>query len=98
MTTTPPIPIVARLREWIKPQTNANAGLNWDLEEAADTIEALLDALLDTTAHLVAATSLLERGGKKAAPSDKMFAQMLADYQKSAEVGRAAIAKARGQS
>jgi hypothetical protein len=45
MTTTPPIPIVARLREWIKPQTNANAGLNWDLEEAADTIEALLEAL-----------------------------------------------------
>jgi hypothetical protein len=31
----------ARLREWIKPQTNANAGLNWDLEEAADRGEAL---------------------------------------------------------
>jgi rubrerythrin len=31
----------ARLREWIKPQTNANAGLNWDLEEAADRGEEL---------------------------------------------------------
>lgn len=54
----------------------------------------LLAALRHVTAALVAATSLLERGGKKAAPSDKMFAQMLVDYAASIEQGRAAIARA----
>jgi hypothetical protein len=49
------------------------------------------EALVDTLAHLVAAHSLLERGGKKAAASDKMFAQMLLDYAASIARGRAAI-------
>lgn len=40
-------------------------------------------------ASLVAAVSLLENGGKKAAASDKMFDQMLADYRKAIEAGRA---------
>lgn len=44
--------------------------------------EALREALLHTTASLAAAISLLERGSKKAAPSDKMFDMMLADYRK----------------
>lgn len=39
------------------------------------------DVTLDLAASLAAAISLLERGGKKAAPSGKMFDQMLADYQ-----------------
>ncbi len=43
-------------------------------------------------ASLVAAVSLLERGGKKAAASDKMFEVMLADYRKAIETGRAALA------
>jgi hypothetical protein len=40
-------------------------------------------------ASLAAAISLLERGGKKAAPSDKMFAIMLNDYRRSLEDWRA---------
>ena len=53
--------------------------------------DALREALRNALASLVAATSLLERGGKKAAPSDKMFAQMLVDYNKSAAAARAAL-------
>lgn len=55
--------------------------------------ERLAEVLLGATASLVAATSLLERGGKRAAPSDKMFAQMLADYRAAAEVARQALAQ-----
>ena len=46
----------------------------------SDEIEKLREAALDALAGLVAAHSLLKRGGKKAAPSDKMFEQMLCDY------------------
>lgn len=49
-------------------------------------------ALLDVTASLSAAISLLSRGSKKAAPSDKMFDQMVADYEASAERARATLA------
>jgi len=59
----------------------------------------LLEAMVGTAASLVAAISLLERGGKsakKAAPSDKMFDQMIADYKASVGHARAAIMKARG--
>lgn len=45
--------------------------------------DALVEALLDVTASLAAAVSLLERGGKaakKAAPSDRMFDLMVRDY------------------
>ena len=50
------------------------------------------EALVSVTASLAAAISLLERmpKAKKAAPSDKMFEQMLVDYRKSLETGRAA--------
>jgi hypothetical protein len=54
----------------------------------------LLEALKNVTAHLVAAHSLLQDGGKKSVGSDKMFEMMLNDYEKSIEVGRAAILKA----
>ncbi|HEX3587762.1 MAG TPA: hypothetical protein VH024_17315 [Candidatus Angelobacter sp.] len=46
------------------------------------------DALRDLLANLVAAVSLLERGSKKAAPSDKMFDQMIVDYKRSIARGR----------
>lgn len=49
------------------------------------------EALRTTTAHLAAAISLLERGGKKAAPSDKIFRMMLADYKKALAAGREAL-------
>ena len=47
--------------------------------------------LIDCAASLAAAISLLEKGGKKAAPSDKMFAQMLDDYRASLARARAAL-------
>lgn len=52
---------------------------------------ALRRVCIDVLAHLVAAHSLLKCGGKKAAPSDKMFNQMLKDYAASIERGRAAM-------
>ena len=54
-------------------------------------IERLRAGLLDAGASLAAAISLLERGGKKAAASDKMFAIMLDDYRKSLDRARAAL-------
>lgn len=69
------------------PETEANA----DLIAAAPDLQ---DALLDVAASLAAAISLLERGPKTAAPSNKMFDQMLTDYRASLTRARAAIAKA----
>lgn len=51
-------------------------------------IAELVGVLGDVTAHLVAAHSLLSRGGKKAAASDTIFKIMLQDYEKSFEAGR----------
>ena len=70
-----------------------------DLEARLAAAEAGEDALakqaIRVMASLAAAISLLGRGGKaakKAAPSDKMFDQMLKDYRASLEAGRAALA------
>jgi hypothetical protein len=52
---------------------------------------ALREALMAVTSSLAAAISLLECGGKaakKAAPSDRMFDQMMRDYKKSFERAR----------
>lgn len=57
-----------------------------------------VEVVRDVTPALIAAISLLERGGKKAAASDKMFAQMLADYSASVERARDLLAKLEGQS
>ncbi len=47
------------------------------------------EPLMDVTAHLAAALSLLKKGGHAgAAPSNKMFDQMLRDYQKSVDRAR----------
>lgn len=59
--------------------------------------ERLVEALKNVTSHLVAAHSLLKRGGKKAAASDTMFEVMLRDYEKSFEIGRTILAEAEGQ-
>lgn len=59
-----------------------------------DEVVRLREGLIDCTAHLAAAISLLERGGKaakKAAPSDKMFDLMLSDYRASVERARTAL-------
>lgn len=51
-------------------------------------------AIIHAIASLAAAISLLERTpkAKKAAPSDRMFEQMLCDYRKALEEARAALA------
>jgi uncharacterized coiled-coil protein SlyX len=64
-----------------------------DVDALKARIAELEAALSDTTAHLVAAVSLLERGGKKAAPSNTMFEQMLVDHKNSIERARAALEK-----
>lgn len=51
----------------------------------------LQEALRSTTVSLCSAVDLLERGGKKAAASNKMFAQMLVDCKNSFERGLAAL-------
>lgn len=58
-------------------------------------IAELVGVLGNVTTHLVAAHSLLSRGGKKAAASDTIFKIMLQDYEKSFEAGRKALAKLR---
>ncbi len=56
----------------------------------------IADVLMDVTTSLIAAISLLSRGGKTAAPSDRMFKQMLADYQNSVDRARAILARLDG--
>lgn len=54
------------------------------MKRVKETIKNLL-------AHLIAAISLLERGSKKIAPSDKMFDQMLKNYKTAIERNRATL-------
>ena len=71
------------------------------LEQAQDRIEELeaklAEAGVDVAASLNAAISLLERGGKKAAPSDKMFNQMLLDYKASLARFRTTLTELEGE-
>jgi len=60
---------------------------------AREHAQELVEALASVTASLVAATSLLNAGGKSAAASDKMFSVMLDDYGKSVDEARALLAK-----
>jgi hypothetical protein len=59
-----------------------------------EVVRLLREGAVDVTASLVAAVYLLKHGGKKAAPSDKMFGQMVLDYEASIERARAALATA----
>lgn len=63
-------------------------------DEAAGMVLVPRGILMGLMASLEAAISLLERGGKKAAPSNKMFDQMLADYKKDLDAARAMLAAA----
>lgn len=65
---------------------------------AYDKQRALIENMVSVMASLAAAISLLERSPKTAAPSDKMFDQMLDDYRNALEAARAAIAAAKEQS
>ncbi len=62
-----------------------------ELRSLAAQRDELLDALKDTTAHLVAAVTLLVRGGEQAVADDQMFSQMITDYTKSFKRGMAVI-------
>lgn len=67
------------------------------LEDALTAERAVSDkleeALKDTLSHLVAAASLLSHSPKTAAPSNKMFDQMVVDYKAAAKRSRAALAE-----
>lgn len=84
-----------RHREWAAYADHVRAALfaaRDDMVAEAVKADAELDeAFRDVTASLVAAVSLLRGGGKKAAPSDKMFAIMLDDYEKSIEAARSIL-------
>jgi hypothetical protein len=84
---------IAELEDANVSLANLNEGLMKMLMIRDARIAELEAALSDTTAHLVAAVSLLERGGKKAAPSNTMFEQMLVDHKNSIERARAALEK-----
>ena len=57
-------------------------------------IESLGDALSDALAALTATISLLQAGGRKGAPSNKMFNLMIADYCETLENGIEALKNA----
>lgn len=93
MTTTPlpPLPRITEdpFRYYTADQMQAYA------QQARADLEAenkrLREALVAGLAHLVAAHSLLERGGKKAAASAAVFQIMLDDLAKAIDAGRAAL-------
>lgn len=60
------------------------------------TAPELREQLRLTLASLIAAISLLEHGGKRAAASDRMFEQMLDDYQRTANAAREVLLKTQG--
>jgi hypothetical protein len=66
------------------------------IKELEAKLAKAVDAAVDAGASLAAAISLLERGGRKAAPSNKMFDQMLVDYRNSLERTRTALAEIEG--
>jgi len=66
------------------------------IEELEAKLAKAVEAGVDIAASLNGAISLLERGGKKAAPSDKMFAQMLIDYSASLDRFRTTLAELTG--
>lgn len=72
---------------------NATSALAAHVKRA---VEAETRTLIPVAASLSAAISLLERGGKaakRAAPSDKMFDQMIQDYKKSLDDAREHLAR-----
>ena len=85
------------MSEEIQCEERRFSGLWEQFAALAKTNQELVESLSDVLAHLVAAHSLLQRGGKKAAPSDTMFMQMLKDYEKSINNGRTILAKHKEQ-
>lgn len=67
------------------------------LDAAEAKLAKAMEAGVGVAASLNAAISLLERGGKKAAPSDKMFNQMLLDYKASLARFRTTLTELEGE-
>ena len=80
-----------QLREWASTKSPVLHNCATELLALRARVAKLEAAAINVAASLAAAISLLERGGKKAAPSDKMFEQMLVDYRNSLERARAAL-------
>jgi len=98
MTTNPhPTPeerVEATLNDWRKDAGDLRIHFANAIREAEAAGEVKSDkVLIRALASLAAAISLLERvpKAKKAAPSDKMFEQMLSDYRNALEAGRTFI-------
>jgi hypothetical protein len=84
--------LVAAARNLIRPLAEAYlAGLDAADRTRVEELEDVREPLMDVLVHLIGAHSLLSRSPKKAAPSNRMFDQMLVDYECSIERGRAAI-------
>ena len=67
------------------------------IEELEADLAKAMAAAIDAGASLAAAISLLDRGGKNAAPSNKMFAQMLADYSNALDRTRTTLEELKGK-
>ena len=97
MTTPHPTPeerVEAALNDWRKDAGDLRVHFARAIREAEAAGEVKSDdVLIRVLASLAAAISLLERTpkAKKAAPSDKMFEQMLSDYRNALEAGRTFI-------
>ena len=91
---TPEERVEAALNDWRKDAGDLRIHFANAIREAEAAGEVKSDdVLIRVLASLAAAISLLERTpkAKKAAPSDKMFEQMLIDYRNALEAGRAFI-------
>jgi len=80
-----------RNREWARAAEASCLKDRAERDAARDENARLREAAMDALSSLVAAHSLLSRGGKKSAPSDKMFEQMLKDYGAAIARTRAAL-------
>ena len=83
--------------DWVITERDETFALMLDRAQTAEAkLAKAVEAVIDAGASLAAAISLLEKGGKKAAPSNKMFDQMLADYRNSLERTRTTLAELTG--
>lgn len=84
--------------DWVITERDETFALMLDRAQTAEAkLAKAVEAVIDAGASLAAAISLLEKGGKKAAPSNKMFDQMLADYRNSLERTRTILAELKGE-
>jgi hypothetical protein len=72
--------------------TAAEMKMAREIERLRARVAELDDVLMHTLVSLVAAIDLLKAGGKAAAPSNKMFDQMIKDYEKAVSNARKQLA------